>query len=197
MDSLCVKNTACTIRHITYAKSTWSNSRANSVLADNISVHCVSCIERLLHVGREKGTSRMNCQAFGQVGERTPKEGHHSPDPRGVKARVWVRLARARAPVSRSTYGSHLVFYLSLWAIRTPGSGSFGLLLYLPLFSSGSSTSAPQARPRRESVLPSRPAKKRPAAWKKKMLAGVLARKVLSLFYYYQQICGEVINKKI
>lgn len=197
MDSLCVKNTACTIRHITYAKSTRSYSRADSVLADSISVHCVSCIERLLHVGREKGTSRMNCQAFGQVGGRTPKEGHHSPDPRGVKARVWVRLARARAPVSRSTYGSHLVFYLSLWAIRTPGSGSFGLLLYLPLFSSGSSTSAPQARPRRESVLPPRPAKKRPAAWKKKMLAGVLCEERLSLFYYYQRICGEVINKKI
>jgi len=41
-----------------------------------------------------------------------------------------VRPARARASVSGSTYGSHLVFYLSLWAIRTPGCGSFGFLLY-------------------------------------------------------------------
>jgi len=90
---------------------------------------------------------------IGPSGESESAGGHHDghrdgADPRGVKARVWVRPARARGSVSRSTYGSHLVFYL--WPMRTPGSGSFGCLLYLPLFSLASSTSAPQARPRCE-----------------------------------------------
>jgi len=68
---LCVKNTACTIRHITYAKSIRLNLCANYIFADSVSVHCVPCVEHLLHVDREKGTSKPNCQAFDQVNGRT------------------------------------------------------------------------------------------------------------------------------
>jgi len=79
-----MKNTACTIRHITYTKSTRSNSRANCIFANSVSVHCVPCIECLLHVGREKGTSRPICQAFNQVGERTPR---WTPQPRSSRCK--------------------------------------------------------------------------------------------------------------
>lgn len=152
------------LTHHLYRKSIRSISRA--LISSLVPVHCVPCVASC---AREKETSRPYRRAVrsGRCQEDTGVNTG-SPDPRDVKARVWVRPARARASVSRSTYGSHLVFCLSLWAIRTPGCGSFGFLLYLPLFSSGSSMPAPQARPRCESVLPSRFAKTRSAAWKKK-----------------------------
>lgn len=183
MDSLCVKNTACTIWCITMRNRSdrifvWTLSSLK------FSVHCVSCIERLLHVGHktEKGTSRT--EVSGVWSSRRESAKVDSSDPRGVKARVWVCLARARAPVSRSTYGSHLVFYLSLWAIRTPGSGSFRLLLYLPLFSSGSSTSALQTRLYCESILRDSPrSDQRP----EKEARGCFLWGKRTLFYYNQQ----------